>query len=66
MSEAKQYPITTAGTTRPGFRIGRFTLYDSYSGEPGLLAIATGGGEEGDFTAEALEAVIAKFYEENF
>ena len=57
MSE-KNY-IVTAGTVRPGFRIGRFTLYDSHSNEPGGVWIEGVGGEGGDFDAGKLEAVAA-------
>ena len=61
----KQYPMTIAGTTRAGFRVGGFTLYDGYGGVDSVW-IEGGGGEGGDFPAAKVEALIAKFYKEHF
>ena len=58
-------PTTTAGMIQPGFRIGRYTLRDGYSGADKVW-IGSPGGEGGDFSAEALEALIAKHYADNF
>ena len=60
-----KYPMTTAGTTRVGFRVGEYTLYDGYGGAD-KVSIERGDGEGGDFPSAALEKVIAEFYKEHF
>lgn len=65
MDDKRTYPHATAGCCRPGFRIGRYTLRDGYEGNH-KVHIEKGTGEGGDFDATELEALIAKYYDENF
>lgn len=47
------------------FKIGSLTLREGYGG-PGFVEIVQESGEAGDFTVEALEALLQSFYTENF
>lgn len=46
--------------------IGKYTITESYGGDPERVAIYHESGEGGDFDRAELEALIKKFYEENF
>jgi hypothetical protein len=66
--------MTTYRTTKdiiiPGsLRIGEFMLTEGYGGPASISIVRASGefaGEGGDFHIDALEAVIRKFYEDNF
>lgn len=47
-------------------KIGDFEITEAYGDKEKHVAIYRSSGEGGDFLAEDLEKVIAKFYEENF
>lgn len=55
----------TAGMVQPGMRIGSYILRDGYGGCDKVW-IEGPRGDGGDFSAEALEELIAKFYEASF
>ena len=61
---AEDQGTVTAGMVQPGFRIGRFTLRDGYSGSDSVWIDTCG--EGGDFNAAELEKLIADFYQANF
>jgi hypothetical protein len=47
------------------FRIGSLTLSEGYGG-PEFIQIKQDSDEAGDFTVEAVEALLQAFYAENF
>lgn len=49
-----------------GVFIGRYTLRDSYTPEPGYRWLERDNGEGGDFPIAAIEVALDKFFDEHF
>jgi len=63
--DEEEYPKTIAGTLPPGFFIGGYTLRDGHGGTDKVW-IDGPRGDGGDFSAKALEVLIADFYKKHF
>ncbi len=53
-------------TTRFSLRIGSITLSEAYHNDGTSICLEQDDGEGGDFSVASLEAVLQKFYADNF